>query len=123
MKKMIVLISLIAVNAFANSGADLACVAQRLQALNSDIYYNLSDSEVESMLTIPEMAGHIDAVEMAERCEMSKADGTLSDKGYQCIANKLGMAVDKAQIDSMLTIPEYAGHIDAVKAALACKVY
>lgn len=123
MKKLLVVSMLFTVNAFAGSGANLRCVADRLQAVNSSIFYDLSDSDVESMLTIPEMMGHDVATEMAKRCEMSNFSGQPTAKGYECIASKLGIDANESQIDSMLTIVEYAGHREALEAARACKVY
>ncbi len=44
------------------------CIAESLQAINSDIYYNLSRTDIDIMLQIPEMAGHIEAVNAARAC-------------------------------------------------------
>lgn len=52
---------------------DYACIAQKLQAINSDIYYDLSDAEIYSMITIPEMVGHIDAIYAERACEAEAA--------------------------------------------------
>lgn len=48
------------------------CIADRLQAINSDIYYNLSESDIYSMLTIPEMFGHYDAQNALKLCTKLK---------------------------------------------------
>jgi hypothetical protein len=45
------------------------CIASTLQAQNSDIYSNLSEAEIDGMLTIPEMMGHYDAMKAAEKCD------------------------------------------------------
>lgn len=45
------------------------CIADKLQAYNSDIYYDLQPSEIDSMLQIPELVGHIDAVRAAKACD------------------------------------------------------
>ena len=47
---------------------DYQCIADRLQAINSDIYYNLSKADIDAMISIPEMVGHIDAVRVARQC-------------------------------------------------------
>jgi hypothetical protein len=45
------------------------CIASTLQSLNSDVYYNLTEAEIDGMLTIPEMMGHYDAMKAAEQCD------------------------------------------------------
>jgi hypothetical protein len=45
------------------------CIASTLESFNSDIYYNLSEADIDSMLTIPEMMGHYDAMRAAEKCD------------------------------------------------------
>jgi len=45
------------------------CISDRLQAINSDIYYNLDQSAIEKMLKNPEQFGHLDAVRAAELCD------------------------------------------------------
>lgn len=57
-------------NAMASSGRDYECIANRLQAYNSDIYYNLSKTDIDTMISIPEYFGHIDAVNAAKSCEL-----------------------------------------------------
>lgn len=99
---------------------DYECIANRLQAYNSSIYYNLSESDIYSMITIPEMFGHIDAVNAAKACE------TEAEK-YQCVADGLQAYnsdiyynLSKTEIDTMISIPEMFGHIDAVRVAKRC---
>lgn len=72
MKKMILSAILFTMNILNVNAADVnyTCIANTLQATNSDIYYNLSDAEIDAMLTIPEMLGHIDAINAAKRCEI-----------------------------------------------------
>jgi len=45
------------------------CIADKMQAINSDIYYDLQPSDIDSMLQIPELVGHIDAVRSAKACD------------------------------------------------------
>mgnify|MGYP005685103425 CR=1 FL=1 len=107
-------------NAMASSGRDYECIASRLQAYNSSIYYNLSSTDIDAMITIPEMFGHIDAINAEKACV------TLEQK-YQCTADRLQAYnsdiyynLSKTDIDTMISIPEFFGHIDAVNAAKSC---
>lgn len=102
---------LIASSAMA-SGRDYECIANRLQAYNSDIYYNLSESDIYSMITIPEMFGHIDAINAEKAC-------ITEEQKYQCVADGLQAYnssvyynLTKTEIDTMISIPEMFGHID-----------
>jgi hypothetical protein len=96
------------------------CIADALQAYNSDIYYNLSSTEIDAMITIPEMFGHIDAVNAEKRCDAERL-------AYQCVSDALQAYnssvyynLSKEDIDTMISIPEMFGHFDAVKAAKRC---
>lgn len=70
MKTFVLMVTLLSINAFSaiSNEVDYSCIANKLQASNSSIYYNLSDSEIDAMLTIPEMMGHLDAVNAATFC-------------------------------------------------------
>lgn len=46
------------------------CVADALQAYNSDIYMQLTKAEVSAMLNDAKAFGHDDAVEAAQRCHV-----------------------------------------------------
>lgn len=111
---------LIASSAMA-SDRDYKCIADRLQAMNSDVYYNLSESDIYSMITIPEMFGHIDAINAEKACNNTE------EKKYQCVADGLQAYnsdiyynLSKTEIDAMISIPEMFGHIDAVRVARRC---
>ena len=45
------------------------CVAQRLEAINSDIFTNLSNSEIDALLTECGDGGHEAAVVAARACQ------------------------------------------------------
>ncbi len=62
---------LCSLNVFTASASDInyKCISDSLQSINSDIYCNLSEAEIDAMLTIPEMFGHYDTVNAAKRCE------------------------------------------------------
>lgn len=49
------------------------CVASRLQAVNSDIYYDITPTDIENTLKDPSAIGYYLVVEMAQSCE---------DQGY-----------------------------------------
>jgi hypothetical protein len=109
-------------NSFAQENK-YQCIADKLQAYNSDIYYNLSDSDIYSMLTIPEMFGHLDATKAQIQCELEAK--TKSE--YQCVADRLEATnsdiyygLSESDVYSMLTIPEMFGHYDAVNALKLC---
>ena len=106
------------------SEIDYKCVANTLESINSSIYYNLSKSEIESMLTITELVGHLDAVNAVKKCDKQLA---ITTTPYQCIAESLQATnssiyynLSDADIDAMLTITEFAGHLDAVNAEISC---
>jgi 5-enolpyruvylshikimate-3-phosphate synthase len=99
------------------------CIADSLQAYNSSIYYNLSSADIDAMITIPEMMGHIDAIEAEKRCNEKQSEETQ----YQCVADSLQAYnssiycnLTRSDVEAMLTIPEMFGHIDAVNAAKRC---
>ena len=96
------------------------CIADRLQAVDSRVYSNLSESDVYTMLTISEMTGHLDATNVQKFCE--------SESEYKCVAERLqainsDIYSDLAESDvySMLTIPEMFGHNDAINALKFCR--
>lgn len=60
---------LLSVSAAHSSELNYQCIADHLQAYNSDIYYNLSKEEIDKMLGDEGVYGHDIAVYMAERCE------------------------------------------------------
>ena len=133
MKAILSSILLVSSITFAGPRDFYRCVADSLQAINSDIYYDLDESTVRAMLTIPEMMGHNEAVSAAKRCEAevnpAPKVGPVTDADYQCIADRMQALnssiyydLDKETIDQMLQIPELMGHIDAVNAARACGV-
>ncbi|MBC7712964.1 MAG: hypothetical protein H7177_06480 [Rhizobacter sp.] len=75
MKSIIVAVFLLGLSSVSVKAADhdYQCIADSLQAINNDIYYNLSSTDIDIMLTIPEMMGHIDAINAAKRCDAPKA--------------------------------------------------
>jgi hypothetical protein len=108
------------------------CIADSLEAINSDIYYQLSEDEVQKMLQDPSAMGHTDAVAADERCSSEAApviQGQISDKGYQCIADRMDAYdsdlyynLSHSDIDKMLSDEESYGHWLAVREAKACGV-
>lgn len=106
------------------------CIADRLQAYNSSIYYGLSVTDVESMITIPEMFGHIDAMNAKKRCELISFSGELTAKGSTCVANSLQAFnsdiyynLSAVEVKEMLDNSAATGHSDAVNAARLCGAY
>jgi hypothetical protein len=108
------------------------CIANGLEALNSDIYYNLSADDVKKMLQDPQAMGHSDAVVASERCDQDDApslQGAITSQGYQCIADgmdaydsDLYYNLSPSEIDSMLKDEQSYGHWLAVREAKACGV-
>ncbi len=124
------LLLVISVQASALDEALNQCVADRLQAYNSDAYYYLSVTDVESMLTIPEMFGHIDAINAKARCELISFNGVLTVKGTTCVANTLQAYnsdiyynLSAREVNLMLDNVLATGHSDAMNAARLCKIY
>jgi hypothetical protein len=74
MKLLSITLFLLSFASFSTFATDrnYSCLASTLQSLNSDIYYNLSDAQIDAMLTIPEMAGHLDALNAAKQCSETK---------------------------------------------------
>ena len=99
---------------------DYQCIADRLQAINSDIYYNLSSADIEAMVTIPEMFGHIDAVNAEKQCLLDKKKYECAADALQAINSDIYYNLSKSDIDAMISIPEMVGHIDAVRVARQC---
>ncbi len=98
------------------------CIADKLQAINSDIWYNLSSTDIETMITIPEFSGHIEAMRADKEC-------SSEERKYQCVADSLQAInsdiwynLSKTEIDTMLNIVEFSGHIEAVRAAKKCRL-
>ena len=126
MKLLLGLGLIVSLNAFAS--INYKCIADKLQARNSDIYYDLNEADIESMLTIPEMKGHIDAIQAKVQCESEdRGDGQLTDQKLQCIADSLQATnsdiyydLKKEEIKEMLINSESFGHIDALNAAQRC---
>ncbi|MBY0414968.1 MAG: hypothetical protein K2Q18_12430, partial [Bdellovibrionales bacterium] len=101
------------------------CIADKMQAINSDIWYNLSKEEIDTILSIPEYVGHTEAVMARKACR----EEVSIDRAYKCVAagleainSDLYYNLSKYNIDTMLSIPEYAGHVDAVIVARSCKL-
>ena len=46
------------------------CMADAMQAVNSDIYYNLSSVQIDEMIQIVEFAGHQEAMQAARKCKV-----------------------------------------------------
>lgn len=90
----------------------------------------MSTDEVDSMLTITETNGHLDAFAAKIKCEEdSKRNNKITNEQYKCISdsfeaidNDLFYDVSSRDIDSMLQIPEMRGHVEAIRAARACGV-
>ena len=125
-KLSLILISLSFAIATPSFAADVnyKCVASVLESTNSSIYYNLSNTEIDTMLTITEFVGHLDAVNAVKKCDKQLV---ITNTPYQCIAETLQATnssiyynLSESDIDAMLTITEFAGHLDAVNAEIRC---
>lgn len=108
--------------AFAGQN-DYKCIADSLQAYNSDIYYNLSQSEIDEMLNDSLSYGHSDATRVASTCQAAKTEA----KNYKCVANALEAYnsdvyynLSNSEIDNLLQNSDVAGHTDALRAARIC---
>lgn len=78
MKSVFALVLLLGSVSFA---VDYQCVADHLQAYNSDIYYNLSPSEIDVMLKDASAIGHDKAVEAVNACENKTPEKCFKAKG------------------------------------------
>lgn len=107
---------------------DYKCISEGLQAYNSDIYYNLSKAEIDTMLKDVTSYGHVDATRVSARCdEVAQPAPSRDAKMYKCVADSLEAYnsdmfynLSKADIDSMLNDSTVYGHSDAVRAARTC---
>jgi hypothetical protein len=95
------------------------CIADSLQAVNSDIYVNLTPAEIDELLAVPSSIGHDLVVATAERCEA---------KLYQCIADSMQAVnsdiyfeLKKDEVDAILSNPSAIGHNIAVRADQDCR--
>jgi hypothetical protein len=68
--KMAILFSLLSVSTFA-SARDYQCISDRLQAYNSDIYYDISAEEIEEILETKNDGRYWKVKEVAKSCEKS----------------------------------------------------
>ena len=98
------------------------CIADSLQAINSDIYYNLSSTDIDAMLTIPEMMGHNDAINAAKRCDDQAIKLQCVADGLEAYNSDIYYALSNEEVRAMLTIPEMMGHNDAVRIAKYCNL-
>ena len=57
------------------------CVADAMQAIDSHIYYNLTSSQIDSMLQIPELVGHVEAVQAVAKCSAESKSTNNSCNG------------------------------------------
>ena len=99
------------------------CIADRLQAYNSDIYCDLSSDEVTAMLNNPELMGHYDALREKKACE----EELQQAQAYQCVADRLQAYnsdiyydMTPAEINSILRDPSSMGYHDVVRTAQDC---
>ena len=101
------------------------CIADSLAAYNSDIYYDLSNAEIDTMFNDINSYGHNDVVRVAQRCDI----GIITTKQYQCIADTLQAYnsdifynLSSSEVDDMLKLNEAYGHDHAISAAKRCGV-
>ncbi len=115
----VIALSIIGSNAMATD-RNYECIANRLKEYNSAKYAHVTTADIDSMITIVEMSGHIDAVKAEKAC-------LAESQKYQCVINGLEAYnsdvyynLSTADIDTMLSIPEMAGHMDAFRIAKRC---
>jgi hypothetical protein len=79
MKSLILSIGMLAISSFSAHAAQYKyqCVADALEAYNSDIYYNLSQSEIESLVK----SGVSVAVDAYERCTLKASTSPKACSG------------------------------------------
>ena len=101
----------------------LTCVADRLQAYNSDIFCDLTDEQVQQLLNDSTAYGHSDALRMKAYCEEDAAQ----DQAYQCVADTLQaynsdiyFQLSPAEIREFLRDTGSYGHAATVQAAQKC---
>lgn len=63
------IIALLVISFNARADINYVCIADTLQAMNSDIYTNLSAEEIDHMLSDSEALGHEDAQMVLRLCE------------------------------------------------------
>lgn len=105
--------------AFASS-PDYQCIADKLQAINSDIWYELSPHDINVMLTIPEFQGHIEAVRASKQCDAENIHYSCVSDSLQAINSDIWYNLSRAEIDSMLRDSNAIGHNEALRAANRC---
>lgn len=66
--KMAILVSLLSFSALA-SARDYQCISDRLQAYNSDLFYDLSSAEIEEILETKNDGRYWKIAEVAEACD------------------------------------------------------
>ena len=93
------------------------CIASSLQATNSDIFYELSNSDIDQLLK----DGNFFAVRANETCEINARE-------YRCIADSLEAYnsdifynLSQSEVQAMLNDPNSYGYYYATNAAKNCK--
>lgn len=116
--------AILGTHAFA-SELNYQYISESLQAINSDVYMQLTKAEIDNMLQNENAYGHDDAVMVAKRAAAKQ----LTDKEAQCIADALQaynsdiyMQLTKAEVTALLKDASAFGHQDAVDAAKRCNV-
>ncbi len=114
-------------SAFAN--INYKCVSEKMQAANSDIFYDLSKAQIDAILKDEAAIGHDFAVATVARCESENAGnvneaGQITAKGYACIASQKSELnhMSPSEIDSLLVYEEQGLHWVVKAAAKACGV-
>ncbi len=87
-----ILISILLISGSAFAGINYQCVSDKMQAINSDIYYNLSPNEIDLMAQNTEALGHTEMIKAINSCAV--CDGNFE---AQFIANYSDIKISKAK--------------------------
>ena len=115
---------LLSSSVFANE-IPYQCIADKLQAMNSDIYYNVSAEDINLYLQYTEFnAFHFDTVNALNRCEAEMNDAKvlscISDK-LQAYNSSIYYSLSNEEVKKMLTDSTEFGHFDAERMLQYCK--
>lgn len=117
-------LGLLSTSIFANE-IPYQCIADKLQAMNSDIYYNVTESDINAYLQYSEFNyAHVDTLNALNSCD----EEAKNSKFLTCIADRLQAynsdiyySLSNEEVKKMLDDTTEFGHFDAVRLSKYCK--